>query len=291
MKLENLLLVYKKSMYQIYFLEKKYRDFSSNVFSKSDRNRLKEAHGIHQNTLDVVKRTLLSRGIKFREIYRARHIEYSPFNFVIAVGGDGTFLEATNRITTQTILGVNSDPPRSVGNFLPCTAHNFNHYFDLILRDEAKVQKLHRIQLKHNGKLLNFHALNDVLIAHHHPAAMSRYAIEINNYQENQKGSGIWISTAAGSSGAIAAAGGKKMARGSKKIQYLPRELFKGNTMNYKLTGGVIDLINPLVIHSLMREGMIYVDGSHLRIPFNYGERLEIINSPYPLKAIANVTK
>ena len=286
MKLENVLLVYKKSIYQIYFLEKKYQNSSTELFTEDDLNRLKEAHEIHRDTLDSVKRTLIAKGIRFREIYRARHIEYSPFDFVIAVGGDGTFLEASKRITSQSILGVNSDPSRSVGNFLACTAQDFDNCLDLVLSDKAKIQKFYRIQLKLNGKRLNFQVLNDILIAHHHPAAMSRYSLEINHCQESHRGSGIWISTAAGSSGAIVAAGGKNMAKGSRRIQYLPRELFKGGRMKYKLTGGIIDLTKPIIIQSQMREGIIYVDGPHLRIPFTYGSRLEIMNSPYPLKTI-----
>ena len=287
MTLDNVLLVYKKSIYQIYFLEKKYKESSRKIFTQADQCQLKQSHDCHQKTLDLVRENLILRGIRFREIYRARHIDYTPFDFVISVGGDGTFLEASKRITTQTILGINSDPGRSIGNFLCCTRKNFPNYLDLIFNDKAKVQRLHRIQLLLNSKMLNFHVLNDVLVAHYHPGAMSRYNLKINNTKETHKGSGIWVSTAAGSSGAILAAGGKKMRRGSKRIQYLPRELFKGNNTIYKLTGGIIDLTHPIVIESRMREGVIYVDGPHLRILFGNGCSLEIMNSPYPLKVVS----
>ena len=287
MNLNNVLLVYKKSIYQIYFLEKKYQKSSQKIFSVADQERLKKSHCSHQNTLHLVRKSLLAEGVKFREIYRARHIDARPYDFVIAVGGDGTFLEASKRITSQPILGVNSDPERSVGNFLACTGKTFEEYLKLILNDKAKENKLHRMQLTLDGEPLNFHVLNDILIAHHHPAAMSRYILEINGVKESQRGSGIWVSTAAGSSGAIMAAGGKKMPRGSKRVQYLPRELFHGNHAHYKLTGGIISLRETVIIESQMREGVIYIDGPHLRIPFSYGRELEIKNSRFPLHVVS----
>ncbi len=35
-----------------------------------------------------------------------------------------------------------------------------------------------------------------------------------------------------------------------------------------------------------MREGMIYIDGAHVRLPFPYGSELEITKSDIPLKMI-----
>ena len=283
---KNVLLVYKKSIYQIYFLEKKYRESSGKIFSPEDQAKLSDSHNRHFETLKKVKKILSDRSIRFREIYRARYINYSSFDLVIAVGGDGTFLEASKRITHQIILGVNSDPIRSIGNFLPCTSENFEDYLELIFNGSAKIQKLNRMLISVDRIRFDFHIVNDLLVAHYHPAAMSRYRLKINGLEEEQRGSGIWVSTAAGSSGAISAAGGKRMPMGSKRIQYLPRELFKGKAKNYDLTGGIIDLENPIQIESRMREGIIYIDGPHLRAPFTFGSSLEISNSPYPLRMV-----
>ncbi len=286
MKLNNVLLVYKKSIHQIYFEERKYHLESSNTFSKEDLDHYKTSDEEHRNTLKTVKHILISRGIKFKEIYRARHIEYSPYDFVISVGGDGTFIEASRMITNQFILGVNSNPSISYGNFCTCNQKTFESYIEMILNDNFKHQKINRLDLHLNNKKQDFRVINDILIAHIHPGAMSRYQLDIGSIKEKQKGAGLWISTAAGSTGAAAAAGGKILPRGSKKIQYRPRELFLGEKDRYQLKGGLINPDNSIVIQSLMREGRVYADGAHLRVAFPYGSKVTVSNSKFPLRMV-----
>jgi len=48
---------------------------------------------------------------------------------------------------------------------------------------------------------------------------VSRYYLKIGNLREEQRDSGLWISTAAGSSGAIRSAGGKLFKNEEKKMQ------------------------------------------------------------------------
>ena len=287
----NVLLVYKKSVYQFYFGDRQHQLSADNKFSDEDMSRLKQSHDVHLQTLEYVKDLLRSRNIRFKEIYRARQIDYSTYDFVISVGGDGTFLEASRQISNQTILGVNSDPMRSVGNFLPCNKDNAADYIDAILEGKYETLKLNRLKIKHNCQELRFNILNDILVAHQHPAAMSRYSLSINGKTELQKGAGIWISTAAGSSGAIIAAGGEKMPISSSAIQYLPRELFRGSVGKYCHIGGIIKVSAPIIIQSQMREGMFFIDGSHLRIPFRYGNTLEISLSPFPLKMVSKIQR
>ena len=82
------------------------------------------------------------------------------------------------------------------------------------------------------------------------------------------------------------AAGGKRMAIGSRKLQYRPRELFSRTTHQYRLTGSTVDPTQGISVISRMREGMIYVDGAHFRIPFEYGRELKLISSRQPLKTV-----
>ncbi len=285
--MNHVLLIYKKSIYRIYFIERQYQLSEHDRFSDDDVARLKKAHENHQRALDAVRNALTERGIRFREIYRARQIDYSQYDHVISVGGDGTFIEAARRMTTQRILGVNSDPERSYGNFCAADEGNVADYIDTITDGSARIRKANRLNIVLNDTMQSVNLLNDLLISHQYPAAMSRYTLQIGDVFEHQRGSGLWISTAAGSSGAILAAGGRRIPLGSKKIQYLPRELFAAGTAGYRLTGGVIDAARHVEVRSGMREGIIYVDGPHLRIPFHYGNVLKISASPYPLCIIA----
>ena len=280
------LLVYKKSLYQMYFREDEQQISTDNVFSKDDLAELQRSNRIHLETLQSVRETLGRYKIAFKEMYRARHVDPSDYDFVISVGGDGTFLEAARRLTTQPILGVNSDPQSSVGHFCPCSKDSFESSLEGITGGTMKVKRLNRLSVTVNDDILKFQILNDLLISHQHPGAMSRYRLQIESTAEEQEGSGIWISTAAGSSGGIAAARGSVMALGSKKIQYRPRELFNKAQRPWKLSGGVLAGDTTIRIQSLMREGMIYIDGAHMRLRFSYGSSLLAKRSDYPLQMV-----
>ncbi len=274
---KNALVVYKKSAYEIYALDR------GGVLFKKDR-KLKASHERHRSALEGVKRILLEKRIRFRMVYRASRFDASRFDFVISVGGDGTFLEAARNVKDQPILGVNSDPGRSVGIFCGTDAGSFKKIFERILREKEKARRLNRLRVFLNGKFAGFNVLNDILLCHENPAMMSRYNIRIGKKSEEHKDSGLWISTAAGSSGAIKSAGGRVLPLESKQIQYRPRELYSGRGERYGLYGGVIERPDNLEVISLMREGILYIDGPHIKMRLGYGDRLTVLNSPYPLK-------
>lgn len=66
----------------------------------------------------------------------------------------------------------------------------------------------------------------------------------------------------------------------STDIQYKPRELYRGRTgASQHLSGGIVSAPEKILIESMMPRGVIFVDGSHVRIPFTYGYRVEISSS------------
>ena len=286
MRLRDVLLVYKKSAYQIYVLERKHPRFTGRHAAGWDVERLKRAHRAHQETLRQVEAALRASGIRYRMIFRALQHDYRPYDFVISVGGDGTFLEAARGVRRQPILGVNSDPERSAGSFCHASGETFGQLLERILAGALTMRALHRMQLRLNGRNLGLNVLNDVLIAHENPAAMSRYWIQVNGVKEEQRSSGLWIATAAGSTGAMKSAGGNVLPKGSTATQYLPRELYRPSGMRYRLMGGVIPGEQTITLRSFMRQGMVYVDGAHMKIPFRYGDQLQIKGSRYPLRVV-----
>lgn len=281
----KVLVVYKKSLHRIYFLDHR-RPPKGARFTAADRARLLASHESHERSLEQVRQVLAAHRVAYREVYRARRVDYAPYELVVAVGGDGTFIEASRRLTTQVILGVNSDPERSHGFFCATAADGFEQLFADYLAGRAKVRKLNRMSLELNGEDLGFQTVNEVLVAHHWPAGLSRYGLAIGERQEEQRGSGVWVATAAGSTGAIRSAGGKRMPLGSRRLQYLPREPFEPRGREYRLRGGLVPAGAPITVTSRMREGVIFVDGCHLRFPFGIGAHLVLRNSPYPLLTI-----
>ena len=284
--LSNVLVLYKKSAYSIYFKEREIRSCGHTQKDMSRwMNRFKKAHDEHYATLHTVERVLGRYGIPYTKQTRGQKTSYNRCSLIITVGGDGTFLEAARHIRQQIILGINSSPSTSVGKLCVASHKDLERIILGIIQNSCRIEAWQRLRIEVKGRR-STEALNDVLICHRNPAALSRYYLQIKGTAEQQRSSGLWISTPAGSSGAIKSAGGKILKRTDKKIQYMPRELYYGANPAYRLKGGVLEAGETIQVTSLMRNGMIFVDGAHhpLRFPFNATAKISL--SPHPLRTI-----
>lgn len=284
--MKKVLLLYKKTVFSIYS-EKNIIGASepSNRLLKSQLIRLKKADAEHTNTLDYVKDTLKKCNITVKAYYREAHVPFEEFDTIITVGGDGTFLKAAASARNQTIIGVNSSLSFSVGRLCVANIKNFDQILARVQAGEFQLKKLQRLSLTIDG-IRKADVLNDVLIAHLNPAVLSRYVLKVNGIEEEQRSSGLWVSTAIGSSGAIRSAGGRVLEPYSSEIQYLPRELYEGLNGTYRLKGGVLDPGKTIKIYSLMPQGNIYIDGTNRILPFTYGQELKISLSKLPIRTI-----
>ena len=157
---------------------------------------------------------------------------------------------------------------------------------DKILTGKARIKKLNRLNLSFSDGTGSMNVLNDILICHHNPGAMSRYFLTVGRIKEEQRSSGVWIATAAGSSGGLHSAGGKVLPQENKEFQYKTRELYRKKNTHYHLKGGILKSTQKITMTSLMREGVVFVDGSHVCLPFSFGARIFVRRSPNPLKII-----
>ncbi|MFA5260482.1 MAG: hypothetical protein WC450_04570 [Candidatus Omnitrophota bacterium] len=287
MRIKNVLLLYKKSTYRHHF--QRYRltaplSMTEKVFVR----RFKRTHDAHYESLAVVGDALKGRGIPFDMIPRGKPVDYRRYDWVVTVGGDGTFLEGARSVTRQYILGVNSDPQWSVGRFCAVTADTFAPLLERICSGRMKTLSLNRMQVLFESSGETVYALNDVLACHQNPAAMSRYNLRIAGEEEEQSSSGIWIATAAGSTGALRSAGGAAMPLTSRKLQYRVRELYRGrgSPPRARFQAGILS--PQMIIHliSLMKEGVIYIDGSHEKRLFRFGERVRVQSSSRALRYV-----
>ena len=279
MRPKHILLLYKVSTYEHYCqASPDYRPSADEI------RRFKETHETHYRTLDTIGRELKDRGLKFTKTERGMIADYDPYDFVITVGGDGTFLEAARYVNQHRILGVNSDPRWSVGRLCSATAENFVDMIDRILLDTLQPHAINRLKIATGRDEQEIHCVNDVLICHANPASLSRYILKVGPVCEEQRGSGLWVATAAGSTGAVRSAGGVVQDVDGQKMQYRPRELYQGwHGASYQLRGGLLEPDVEIQVTSLMAEGMIFVDGSHQRIPFRVEDQVRIIESKRPL--------
>lgn len=275
----GVLLLYKKSAWSIY---------SRKGHPRAEIDRYKKAHDEHSGTLAAVEGVLHKYGINYSKCARGQKIPYQRYGMVITVGGDGTFLEAARNASNHILLGVNSAPGTSVGKLCVATAKNFEKIIQRLRAGKGfRLDSWHRLRLKLNHISKPLDCLNDVLVCHQNPAAVSRYQIKINGVEEEQRSSGLWVAAPAGSSGAIQSAGGKPLAITARKFQYMPRELYRGVNPPYRLKGGVLAAGQTIKVTSLMHDGNVFVDGTHVQLEFPFHAALQISLSPRPVKVIA----
>src|SRR5215471_6979195 len=240
--------------------------------------RLLHADGEHKRAVDAARRALKSRKMAFAEssivpFNAALKRQLASADLVVSVGGDGTLLCASHYVRGGMVIGVNSAPGDSVGHFCSANRENFAERLDAILDLKWRPVELARLQVTLEGKPLQELALNDVLVAHYSPAATTRYLIEVGDHFEEHRSSGVWISTAAGSTAGIGSAGGRRMPLRSRHIQFLVRELYYEPDREYELTRGFTPADSGLTVASKMPDGRLFVDGARAQYLFPFGSR------------------
>jgi len=159
--------------------------------------------------------------------------------------------------------------------------------------------------------------LNDLLISNPSPAAVSRFrmgwlehldvdkakptpssqygtvtrfggsAYDVKN-SINVWSSGMWVSTATGSSAAMAAAGGKPMELHSSDLQYLIREHMIENTESREdlknMDNAMLGTGEKMHLRWNSQKGRIFIDGSHLTHNLELGDEILIDNNAPPLQ-------
>ena len=273
----RVLVVYKKDAYQHYIREQRDPHLVRLLRrGHPDALEMQRAHAIHEAAIEAVAQALRRLPVRFDLVSRVDLRVERPYRLVVSVGGDGTFLQAARSVAQTPILGVNSDPQRSEAVFCAATRSTFETLCRRALQGRLPELRLYRLRLALNGQRLPQRAINDVLVVHDDPATMSRYRLRVAGREEAQKSSGLWVSTAAGSSSAVLAAGGVRLPWGAEKFQYRPREMYLGRLSCGRLRGSVLSRHASVRVTWLMRRGCAFVDGPHVKIPLRFADQLDI---------------
>lgn len=241
-------------------------------------SRLISASDEHHRTIAEVRAVLARQQMAFTElslqhITTATRRTLAAADLVITIGGDGTVLGSSHYVRQGMLLGVNSAPGDSVGYFCHATRLTFARGLNDILAARWRPVELSRLAVTLDGTPLPELALNDVLIAHDCPAATTRYLLRFGNDEEEQRSSGLWISTAAGSTAGIHSAGGAVMPKRSRRLQFRVRELYREPGRSYRLTHGFIAPGQEIGIASKMPQAHLYLDGARTTYQFPFGAR------------------
>jgi NAD+ kinase len=191
----NVLLVIKQTPYEQYVQLK--NQGKAPVALRWER--LLNRYQNHQKCVEEVESMLKNIGITYtkvgrEELHRGLLLDK---DLVIAVGGDGTVLNTSSYIDDSiTVLGINSDPTRpeekgvtnvkderrSRGALCAVSAANMVEYLPRILYGEISPALRTRIQCLVRSTQTETRlppALNDILLAHPIPAAVSRFRLAL----------------------------------------------------------------------------------------------------------------
>jgi len=292
MNLSTVLVVYKRSAYELYCEQERdpriLKLFAEDHFTIHDMRR---SHAEHRETMERVGSALESLGIRSQFVHRAEAVEPVQHDLVITVGGDGTFLETSHHVRDTPMLGVNSSPTFSVGVFCGATGKTMEKTLQGVRKGTVKPVTVNRVGILLNGTPITEPVLNEVLVAAQNAATTARYVLEVGRRREDQKSSGIYLGPAAGSTAVIRSAGGKILPLSSKGVQYVVREPYRAPGRKYALVRGLLAGKTQMRVHSKMRNGMIFIDGSHIRYRFDYGDELEVVPQFVPLTIYGLVGK
>lgn len=229
---------------------------------------LREGTGpIHRQTLKAVIKFLDGLQVKYRLLERSRLTKTLKADLIVSVGGDGTALAASHFAGQTPLFCINSAPPTSTGFFCRATLKNFQGRLKKILNGKRRPTKLPRLAVTLRGRRLRPYALNEVLFASKLQGETARYMLQIGRRREDQKSSGVWVATGAGSTAAIHSAGGKKDSPLSRRLQYKVREPCRFPKSHYRLLGGFVPPGQKIIIHSKISQGMVFIDGAKWRYP------------------------
>lgn len=242
------------------------------------------AHEQNLNCIEHIKKELADLKIDCQFICRSDLDKTDLLNkLVIAIGGDGTLLDASHYCVDSPILGVNSDPTSSIGALCAANCNNFKEVFLEIIQGILPPTPLARLSVRINGQDTFPLALNDVLFCNKNPAAMSRFILSFLDQTESHRSSGVWIASAAGSTGGIYSSGAQSLPIEKNQAIFRLREPYWSNNKHPKLLDGQIDRGQTLKIVSNMTDGQIFIDGPHQSFDINLGDTIEISLAEKPL--------
>lgn len=283
--LRRVLVVAKRSTYDLYVREHGLPRVSE-LLARGDITvaRLVRADEHHRRTLEETHAALEALGAKVTVRARDRVGDTDGFDLVVSVGGDGTLLWVSHFVGSRVpMLGVNSAPFDSIGFLCGASMGGVRAHLDAIVRGEVSRLRLARMKVTVDGETVHDRVLNDALFCHPQPANTSRYLVHLEQRLEEQKSSGLWISTAAGSTAAIRSAGGRRLSLSSRMLQFVVREPYRAEGAPYALERGLVKPWQPFEILNKMRQARLFIDGPRVTSTVEIGQHVGFALSGEPL--------
>ncbi len=283
--LRRALVILKRSAYDIYVRQHgtpRVLELLAREDVTVSRMRRSDAH--HNQTVEEVREALDVLGVRASVRSRESVGDLTDVDLVITVGGDGTLLAVSHHVGVTPMLGVNSAPQDSVGYLCGTRMGDVGRHLAALAKGEVSPVRLARMRVSVDGDPKHQRVLNEALFCHPRPANTTRYLVADGGTLEEQKSSGVWVSTAAGSSAAVRSAGGKLMPLGSRRLQYVVREPYLAGSKAYAYSKGFVEPGATFELLNKMREARVYIDGPRVSFPVEMGQRVRFELGDEPLR-------
>ncbi len=213
------------------------------------------------------------------------------YSLIISFGGDNHFQYVSHFLENVPILGINSDPVRSLGALTSMNTNEFETFLPEILNDKFRTEDWTRLKVTVDGKAGEYLAISEIFIGEERRISMSRHILNFKGKSEEQKGSGIIVSTGAGSSGWYDSAarflfeGGNRFSKTENGARFILTEPFNGRLSNLRILHGNIGSGEKIEITSLSdSQAILSIDCLEF-IKIREGAKIEI-EIDRPLKVV-----
>ncbi len=186
----------------------------NNQLDNLDKKKFDNIHDDHQRHCAVYdlliqnlqKNLLTYDSIKDKNI---NDTNFELYQLIITLGGDGTFINSSAKIRNQKIIGINSEPRKSIGELARFVPTDIPNLISKIAINSLTVNNWDRLSAKVNGKELPFWAINEILISKPNIYQTSKLHIKVGEDSGFCYGNGIIISTQRGSTAFYQSAAGQ----------------------------------------------------------------------------------
>ena len=204
--------------------------------------------------------------------------ELEKVNFIIALGGDGTILQAVqNAIELNApIIAFNTG---TLGFLAEYNIEDFENIIEKIINKNFQLEKRTLIEVYKNNQLLDI-SLNDIVISREgFSRIVSTKASVNNNFINNYNGDGIVICTATGSTGYNLSLNGPILAPNCNNIVLTP--IANHSLFSRSIILSNEDIVEIEILHSRKtqeKEAILTCDGRR-NIDLHSGDKLTIKSS------------
>lgn len=204
-------------------------------------------------------------------------------DFVISMGGDGTFLRAASMVGSKEIpiLGINTG---RLGFLADVNAHEIERIISALYEDDFTLETRSVIKVETDGQALQGYpyALNDVAILKRDSASMISIRANVNGqYLNTYQADGLVVSTPTGSTAYSLSVGGPIIVPGTKVFSMTAVAPHSLNVRPIVLSD---NSVIELGVESRSHNFLVAIDGRSEKC--NEGTKITLRRAPYDIKVV-----